>query len=132
MYFEFMMFDKIIAERRSIRKYKDNPVTQEQITAILDAGNKAPSAKNKQHWRFHVFTKKAKDDFTSFCLMEFDKIAKEPGVEQYTRYSFQIMEEAPVVVLVFISDIMEHPLRPDIQSVSAAIQNMLLKSQQLG
>lgn len=127
-----MKLDKIIQERRSIRRYKSDSITDEQIKAILDAGNKAPSAKNLQHWRFHVFQGEGKKEFTTFCLDEFDKIANEPGVHPYARNSFQIMKEAPVVVLVYSAQPMEHPSRPDIQSVAAAIQNMLLKAYELG
>ncbi|MBD3191126.1 MAG: hypothetical protein GF308_10800 [Candidatus Heimdallarchaeota archaeon] len=127
-----MTFDKIIQERRSIRRYKPDPLTNEQLTAILDAGNKAPSAKNLQHWRFHVFLGEAKKEFTTFCLDMFDKKANEPDVHPYARYSFKIMEEAPIIVLVYTAQKMDHPSRPDIQSVAAAIQNMLLKAYELG
>ncbi len=127
-----MELDKIITNRRSIRRFKTDPLTKEQIELILDAGNKAPSAKNLQHWRFHVYIGDAKNRFVKFCLEEFDKIASSEDVHPYARYSFQIMEQAPVSVLVFSANTMEHPCRPDIQSISAAIQNMLLKAFDLG
>ena len=108
-------------------------LTKEQIEAIVDAGNKAPSAKNLQHWRFHVYTSEAKEKLAKLCLDEFDKINVDPEeVHPYAKYSFLIMNEAPVIILVFCKNIMSHPSRPDIQSVSAAIQNMLLKAQDLG
>jgi len=128
-----MTFDEIIANRRSIRKFKKDPLKKKDIEAILDAGNKAPSAKNKQHWRFHVYQGEAKDKLVKFCLEEFDKINTNPKeVSPYARYSFEIMNQAPVAVLVYNSHLQFHPARPDIQSVSAAIQNMLLKAQELG
>ncbi|NHJ86945.1 MAG: nitroreductase [Asgard group archaeon] len=128
-----MTLDKAIKNRRSIRRYKPDLLTKEQIEAILTAGNNAPSAKNGQQWRFHVFVKDAKEKFASFCLDEFDEIAKEQEVSPYTRSSFTIMKEAPVVIVVFcIDNPLTHPSRPDIQSISAAIQNMLLKAYDLG
>ncbi len=127
-----MTFDDIIANRRSIRKFKKDPIKEEDIEAILDAGNKAPSAKNLQHWRFHVYQGEAKDKLVKFILDEFDKISNEPGISKYARYSFQIMEDAPVAILVYTAQVMDHSARPDIQSVSAAIQNILLKAQELG
>ncbi|HUU78332.1 MAG TPA: nitroreductase family protein [candidate division Zixibacteria bacterium] len=127
-----MELDKTISERRSIRRFKPDSVKKELIEAILDAGNKAPSAKNKQHWRFHVFQGEAKNKFTEYCLKEFDKIANSDDVHPSARYSFQIMADAPVTILVYTSNIMPHTARPDIQSVSAAIQNMLLKAYDLG
>lgn len=127
-----MELDKTITGRRSIRRFKQDSVKKELIEAILDAGNKAPSAKNLQHWRFHVFQGEAKDKFTNYCLDEFDKIANNDDVHPYARYSFKIMVDAPVTILVYTSNVMPHPARPDIQSVSAAIQNMLLKAYGLG
>ena len=40
--------------RRSIRKFKDTPVSQEIIDDILDCARKAPSAHNYQPWQFIV------------------------------------------------------------------------------
>jgi nitroreductase len=132
MGYDIMTFNEIIAKRRSIRKFKKDPIKEEDLEAILDAGNKAPSAKNLQHWRFHVYQEEAKDKLVKFILDEFDKIKNDPGVHPYARYSFEIMDQAPVAIMVYIANVMTHPMRPDIQSVSAAIQNMLLKAQELG
>ncbi len=46
----------IIRSRRSIRSYKSDPLTDEQIKAILEAGMTAPSAHNHQPWNFIVIT----------------------------------------------------------------------------
>jgi nitroreductase len=43
-----------IVNRRSIRKYTDQPVTEEQIAQLLRAAMSAPSAANQQPWRFVV------------------------------------------------------------------------------
>ena len=43
-----------IKNRRSIRKYKADPVSDEKINAILEAGRWAPSWANTQCWRFVV------------------------------------------------------------------------------
>ena len=43
-----------IYKRRSIRKYTEQPVEQEKITAILKAAMAAPSACNQQPWEFYV------------------------------------------------------------------------------
>ena len=47
------LFDAI-KTRRSIRRYKDEPVDDKKIEAILEAGRWAPSWKNTQCWRFIV------------------------------------------------------------------------------
>jgi nitroreductase len=43
-----------IEKRRSIRKFKPDPVPDEHITALLDAARLAPSGCNAQPWRFKV------------------------------------------------------------------------------
>jgi nitroreductase len=45
-----------IYQRRAIRKYKNKPVEPKLIEAIIDAGRMAPSAINKQPWKFYVLT----------------------------------------------------------------------------
>lgn len=45
---------KAIAARRSIRKFKPDPVPREVLEEILTAGTLAPSGKNKQPWKFYV------------------------------------------------------------------------------
>ena len=49
-----------IENRRSIRKYQDAPVSRALLEQILRAGNLAPSAKNRQPWRFVVATGRGK------------------------------------------------------------------------
>ncbi|MCK5780847.1 MAG: nitroreductase family protein [Psychrilyobacter sp.] len=45
---------KVLLERRSIRKYKDDLVESEKVKQILGAGQLAPSGKNKKPWEFIV------------------------------------------------------------------------------
>lgn len=45
-----------IAARRSIRKYKSDPVSEEHINELLEADRLAPSGTNIQPWRFVVAT----------------------------------------------------------------------------
>ena len=43
-----------IRSRRSIRSYLDKPVEEEKLRQVLEAGRLAPSANNRQEWRFVV------------------------------------------------------------------------------
>jgi nitroreductase len=43
-----------IAQRRSIKKFSDRPVTREEIEALLNAAVLAPNHKLTQPWRFYV------------------------------------------------------------------------------
>jgi nitroreductase len=45
---------KIIQDRRSIREWTDEPVSEEDLAMILEAGRQAPSGENAQPWRFIV------------------------------------------------------------------------------
>ena len=47
-----------IKGRRSIRKYSNKDLSKEIIEEIIDAGKYAPSAENRQPWRFVVITNK--------------------------------------------------------------------------
>jgi len=47
-----------IKERFSVREYQDKPIPREIINRILEAGSLAPSAKNRQPWRFIVIEEK--------------------------------------------------------------------------
>lgn len=50
---ENLILDSIY-HRRAVRKYQNRPVDRTLIEKILDAGRMAPSAINRQPWRFHV------------------------------------------------------------------------------
>ncbi|MGQ9460412.1 MAG: nitroreductase family protein [Candidatus Bathyarchaeaceae archaeon] len=43
-----------IRARRSVRKFRPKPIPNEKLEMILDAGRLAPSAGNRQPWRFVV------------------------------------------------------------------------------
>lgn len=48
----------LLYRRRSIRKYKDLPVSQEHLAQVLDAALLAPSSHGRQPWEFLVVTDK--------------------------------------------------------------------------
>lgn len=51
-----MTFEETLRARRSVRKYKDDPVPKEHIQKILEAAMFAPSACNTRPWEFVVVT----------------------------------------------------------------------------
>ncbi len=54
----------IIKNRRSIRKYKDQKISKEDLDIILEAARLAPSACNSQPWHYVVFNEdEAKNKF---------------------------------------------------------------------
>ncbi|MCX7732975.1 MAG: nitroreductase family protein [candidate division WOR-3 bacterium] len=49
-----MEFYEVIRRRLSVRAYKPDPVPEEVLNRILEAGRLAPSAKNLQPWKFII------------------------------------------------------------------------------
>jgi nitroreductase len=45
---------KVIQDRRSIREWTDEPISEEDLAMILEAGRQAPSGENAQPWRFII------------------------------------------------------------------------------
>lgn len=57
-----------IKTRRSIRKYKEVPVPKEKLLKVLEAARIAPSAGNRQEWKFVVVTdKETKSKLVEAC-----------------------------------------------------------------
>jgi F420 biosynthesis protein FbiB-like protein len=126
-----------IAQRRSIRRFKDSPVPEEDIRAILHAATLAPSGKNKQPWRFIVVEGEAQRAEMVRIMRagtaELTAQGINPGSSEWTAKS---MEQAPVTIFIFdegeTNDERERSFvdflmnTVDIQSIGAAIQNMLL------
>ena len=75
-----MEYEKLIRERFSTRKFKDDMVSDELITKILEAGNSAPTAKNNQPQKIYVVK-------SSDGIEKIDKVTK-------CRYN------APVVLII--------------------------------
>lgn len=50
---------EIIRGRRSVRRYKGDPVPEETLSRVLEAARLAPSAKNLQPWKFVVVRDRA-------------------------------------------------------------------------
>ncbi len=53
-----MELKEIIEKRESVRNYEDRVVPKEKLERILDAARLAPSASNRQPWKFIVVTEK--------------------------------------------------------------------------
>jgi nitroreductase len=107
---------KAIKNRRTIRRFKPNPIDEEKIQMILDAGRWAPSFSNLQPWRFIVI----KDPKLKNAL---DKAARESVLHLG-------INEAPVVILVCVDRRID-PLHA-IEAGAAATQNMTLAAYSLG
>lgn len=61
----------VIANRRSVRKYNDQEVTDEQIEALIEAARLAPSGTNKQPWDFLVV--RSRELREKICAIDHDQ-----------------------------------------------------------
>lgn len=139
-----MEVDEAIRERRSIRKYSSRSVPQELVREVLQAGTWAPSPYNDQPWRFTVLTGDAKKAVTDLFRSELEDPSAKIGAKRIPALSScQVMEQAPVLVIAWNERAIEEPFseetrarvyghKADLQSVAAAIQNMLLKAYSVG
>ncbi len=144
--------------RRSIRRFKQTPVPDEDIMKILDAGRHAPSANNSQPWSFMVIKDRAMlgrmaDAVRTMvdAMLPFAESEKQRArLAAYKNTFYTFFENAPVVIAVFMeqhdagtdvllgkmgyapADIARLRPLPGLQSVSAAVQNMLLAVHALG
>lgn len=135
-------FYTFVSGRRSVRKYRDQPVSRETIERIIQAGIWAPSAHNAQPWRFAVIKSpamKRKLAEAMAAVYQRDLLRDEYSshvVETIVAASIERFTKAPALILVGLTmDPMEtyqDSARQQVeyvmavQSVAAAIQNILL------
>ena len=104
-----------IHARRSIRKFTGEPVSDEDVTEILDAAMAAPSAGNQQPWHFIVIRDRA-------------LLSAVPGFHPHARMA----EQAPVAILVCGDPSLEKHQGYWVQDCSAATENLLLAASAKG
>ena len=79
-----MSVNKLIAQRRSIRRYLDKPVEREKVLECLEAARLAPSASNSQPWKLIIVDESglknrvANATFSAFA--QFNKFAPQAPV----------------------------------------------------
>lgn len=62
-----------IKTRRSIRKFKEEPVARETVDAIIEAASMAPSWKNTQISRYHIVeSKEILQEIANNCVLDFE------------------------------------------------------------
>lgn len=131
-----------IAERRSIRRFKPDPIPEEALRQILLAATQAPSGKNRQPWQF-VVVRERRDEMVQVFQAGLDAFAKNVDPDTGSaKWTLKVMAQAPVTVFVFNPHgkhpYVEHTVDDNyndlvnVQSIGAAIQNMCLAAHDLG
>lgn len=141
-----MSFLDLSRRRRSVRAFQDRSISDDDLRSILEAGNMAPSAHNKQAWKFVVIRgarKRQLADVITTLSALFPKKSR-----MLLRMAAKSISSCDVVVTVFSTgelleeakDFGDHMKKSvehffaemEIQSASAAVQNMLLQATDLG
>ena len=121
-----------IADRRSVRAYAPEQITDEQLQALLDAGVQSPTANNSQHWHFsavqdipllHAFN----EDLRSLMI---ENAPNEDVRARFQAVDYSVFYKAPTVI--FIS--MPKPFPGFFAPVDAgiAVENIALAAQGMG
>lgn len=137
---------KTISQRRSIRMFNDQEVSEKDIKTILEAANQAPSAHNQQAWRFIVLSGAKKSTLSELVN---EKAANFPKPSNaLLRMASRSIVSAPIVIAVAnTGELIRHGTDlfkvdkevaqdffriMEIQSSAAAVQNLLLAATSLG
>ena len=137
-----------IVNRRSIRAYLPQPVSRKDIETVLQAGALAPSAKNRQPWRFTVALAKKKAEALAAMAQGLEEERRRPLLPESAQFlggaerTLAVMEQAPAIIFV------TNPLGRDprqarttdewvfelcnAQSLGACLENMTLQASALG
>jgi nitroreductase len=131
-----------IAARRSIRQFREDPIPEEALEAIMLAATQAPSGKNRQPWRFLVVQGDQRAEMVRVMREGIAKRKEEGEDPGSSEGSARVMAQAPVTVFVFNPEGLDPWLMRsvdqmwsdvvNVQSIGAAIQNMLLAALDLG
>jgi F420 biosynthesis protein FbiB-like protein len=128
--------------RRSIRRFKPDPLPDSVIQDILSTATYAPSAHNRQPWRFVVITSPtAKAKLAEAMAQDFERDLRQDGVpveriQAQLKRSKERITCAPVAIILCL-DMSEMDTYPDekrrqaertmaVQSVAAAALQLLL------
>jgi coenzyme F420-0:L-glutamate ligase/coenzyme F420-1:gamma-L-glutamate ligase len=131
-----------LQSRRSIRRFKTDPVAESVIKNILATATFAPSAHNRQPWRFAVITTQSvKETLASAMAADFEHDLSRDGVapekiQAQIKRSKDRITSAPLAILLCL-DMSEMDSYPDakrseaertmaVQSVAAAGLQLLL------
>lgn len=106
---------KAIFSRRSIRKYSDKSISEEDLLMLAKAGMQAPSARNKQPWHFIIINQRDKLDALA--------VAHPYG---------KMLKEAAAAIIVCGDKNLEEMETYLLQNCCAATQNILLAAHDLG
>ena len=146
-----------IKKRRSIRKFKSDKIPKKDIYDIIQAASLAPSAHNKQMWRFiAISNREVLKGMEKAIVSEIEELSNWPELKEIglkvkgLRAYSTFFVKAPLVFAILVKPyhfMVDEVLKLDglkkgqadllqshveIQSVSAAVENLLLAATEKG
>lgn len=129
-----------LLNRRSCRKFIQQPVEKEKIMKILECAILAPSPANKQPWEFIVTSNPAYNQELKLAVEGIkEKLAARSGWKWLLSYSVDFLIEAPVLLVVTgdperngAEQFLDEPGKGYEHACCAAIENILLAAHGLG
>jgi F420 biosynthesis protein FbiB-like protein len=142
------VFETLVKGRRSIRRYEARAVEPRLIETLLEAGTWAPSAHNRQPWRFAVLTEAVARETLAQRMGDRLRRARladgdDPAdVEADASRSYARITGAPLVIVAFLS-MEDMDTYPDaarqaaehlmaVQGVAMAVNNILVAAHEAG
>ncbi|MGQ9705845.1 MAG: nitroreductase family protein [bacterium] len=149
-----MELKEAIIGRRSIRKYKPDPIPKEDIETIIELASWAPSGSNMQQWKFIVIQdailkEKLKDAIENVAREIFNKYKNDTDLVKRLQNSlpaYTFFINAPIVIACIVEEVPSTSGKimdsrgvysstisiVGLSSISAAIQNLLLTAFSMG
>lgn len=123
--------DEIIKDRRSIKKFKQDPVSIDEIVELLEVAKWAPNHKMTEPWRLLLFAEEGKEKFIdAFCQSQ---KAKDGSIPEKAKNKSAYFRSIPLhLVVVMPEDPRQKTWDEDYGAVSAMIQNFQLAAWERG
>lgn len=122
-----MKFEDVVSLRRSIRMYKEEEVSNDLLMKGILDGIKAPSAHNRQPWKFKIVGCEEKNKIADLLENKTKDIKGHTGP-----HTANIIREVPSLIMVFIDNQNKEDRDMDIISIGACIENMILSYTNMG
>ena len=121
-----MQLQEVINTRKSIRKFKPDKIFENLIEDLINCARLAPSAKNRQPWKF-IITKDTLKNKIAEVMIE-----KEPKSNNNSVVATaNAIKQAPILILVLKPKLDENIIS-DIFSIGGAIEHICLKATDMG
>jgi 5,6-dimethylbenzimidazole synthase len=134
-----MEFKAVVKSRRSCRAFEPDPVTDDQLAAIMEAGQWAPSPMNALPWEYIIVT----DAEVKAQIRKVSEAARQavldgggPGFA--AKYDMGFLEQAPALIAVVFDPSKKglgdffNQKDGALQAASACVQNMMLAATEYG